>query len=377
MPYQTEIAIVGGGPAGAAAAIRLARAGRDVALFERSTGDPHKMCGEFLEESTIEELGDLDIDPLQLGASNIDKLAVIHGARLIETSLRAPGMSLTRQILDAHLLDRAAMAGAVIHRGVRIAGFQYDGHGYEIRSGDERFSARHLFIATGKHDLRDAPRSRCMKADYIGFKMHMKVSTATRTRLAGRVVLVAFRGGYAGLQPIDGTSVNLCLVLRRSLFDHAQTSWEQIVAMLHRDHSAFADLMRDAKPSWQKPLAVGRIPYGYIRRITDGPWWLGDQAAVIPSLTGTGVGIALRSARLASEGLLAQITAQSFQQSFADEMRPVIHRSLLLSRVILGPRAASALMPIFAKMPGLLRLLQSCCAPPPRQAFQLIRCSDV
>lgn len=364
MPYTTDIAIIGGGPAGAAAAIRLARAGRDVALFERSTGNHHKVCGEFLEASTIDELRDLDIDPLLLGATNIDTLAVIHGARWVETGLRAPGMALTRQVLDAHLLDRAAKAGAVVHRGVHVAGFEYDGREYRIRSGDAFFSARHLFIATGKHDLRAAPRIWRGTSDHIGFKLHMKISEAARTKFDGRVVLVAFRGGYAGLLPIDTTNVNLCLVLRRALFDHAQTSWEQIVAKLRHDHPALADLLRDAEPSWQRPLAIGRVPYGYIRNATDGPWWLGDQAAVIPSLTGAGVGIALQSARLASDGLLARITAQSFQRSFADQVGPVIRRSLVLSRVGLDPRMASAVMPIVARFPGVLRLLQNCCSSP-------------
>jgi len=368
MPFTTDIAIIGGGPAGAAAAIRLARSGRDVAVFERATGEPNKVCGEFLEASTIDELRDLDIGPLPRIASKIDKLAVVHGTRLIETSLIAPAMALTRRALDAHLLDRAAMAGAVVHRGSHIAGFEYDGHGYKFRSGGDFIVSRHLFVATGKHDLRGAPRSRGTMSDHIGFKLHLTVSAAARARLDGRVVLVAFRGGYAGLLPVDAGSVNLCLVLRRTLFDHAQSSWKQILAMLDRVHSAFADLLRGAEPLWEKPLAIGRIPYGYIRSVTDGPWWLGDQAAVIPSVAGAGIGIALRSARLAADGLTAGTTAQSFQKSFADEMRPVIRRSLLLSRLILQPRSVSVMMPIVASMPSLLRLMHRWCALPSHAA---------
>ncbi len=364
MSSQIDVAIIGGGPAGAAAAIRLARAGREVALFERTIGDPHKVCGEFLEAATLDELQCLGIDTPALGATTIDTLAIIRGDRLVETALAEPAMSLSRQTLDRHLLDTAAGAGATIRRNIHVGGYETTGTGYIVHAGHQRLVARHLLIATGKQDLKDARRDFDVKSDYIGFKLHLTISATSRACIDGRVVLVAFRGGYAGLQPIGMNHANLCLVVRRSLFDHGPASWDLILRTLQDEHPYLADLLSGAEPLWPKPLAVGRIPYGYLRTVTDGPWWLGDQAAVIPSFAGAGIGMALRSARLASVALLAQTPAQSFQMSFADQMRPVVRRSVMVSRLILNPYGNSILTGVLTVLPGLLRGLARSCALP-------------
>ena len=62
---------VGGGLAGAAFAIELARSGRRVLVLERSRGPHHTVCGEFLSEETQVVLGSLGIDPQVLGATTI------------------------------------------------------------------------------------------------------------------------------------------------------------------------------------------------------------------------------------------------------------------------------------------------------------------
>ena len=66
-----DVAIVGGGPAGAAAAIRLARAGVRVTLVERTRQVHDKVCGEFLGGTALDALGELGIDVAALGARPI------------------------------------------------------------------------------------------------------------------------------------------------------------------------------------------------------------------------------------------------------------------------------------------------------------------
>jgi flavin-dependent dehydrogenase len=65
---MTDILIAGGGLAGSAAAIALARAGRRVTLLERETGPKHKICGEFISTEAQAYLRVLGVDPLALPA---------------------------------------------------------------------------------------------------------------------------------------------------------------------------------------------------------------------------------------------------------------------------------------------------------------------
>ena len=62
MTVRYDAAVVGAGPAGSAAAILLARAGRKVLLVEKDTFPRHKVCGEFLSSDALpllERLGAL------------------------------------------------------------------------------------------------------------------------------------------------------------------------------------------------------------------------------------------------------------------------------------------------------------------------------
>ena len=89
MRTAPDVLIVGGGPAGAAAACRLARAGRNVLLCERQPEPRPQVCGEFLSAGAGAELADLGVAPLSLGAAPITHLRLVHGTQQVCARLPA------------------------------------------------------------------------------------------------------------------------------------------------------------------------------------------------------------------------------------------------------------------------------------------------
>jgi flavin-dependent dehydrogenase len=78
-----------------------------------------------------------------------------------------------------------------------------------------------------------------------------------------------------------------------------------------------ARLLSPMEPAWARPLAVGGVPYGFRHRDNgpgegDGFYRVGDQAAVIPSFTGSGVAVALHSGLAAAAAILAGTGARRF-----------------------------------------------------------------
>src|SRR5256885_16988030 len=71
-----DVAIVGGGPAGASAAIHLATAGVRVALFEQKRFPRAKLCGEFISPECLDHFARLGVE---------DRMLAAGGARLVET----------------------------------------------------------------------------------------------------------------------------------------------------------------------------------------------------------------------------------------------------------------------------------------------------
>jgi menaquinone-9 beta-reductase len=313
--------VVGGGPAGASVATRLASSGRQVVLLEREKGPHDKVCGEFLSQDASSYLASLGIEIRALGAVPIEALRLVHGRTVASMKLPFPASSLSRRVLDAALLGRAAAAGATIRCGARVDELLRCAGGYRARLEDgTTLDAREAFLATGKHDLRGWRRPGGLQNDLLAFKLYFRLQALQARRLDGYVELVLFEGGYAGLQPMEGDRANLCLLVRRRRFAALGHRWENLLSDLRGQSPHLEERLRGAEPCWAKPLALGSIPYGHVRREGDGLFRLGDQAAVIPSFSGDGMAIALHSAELAAQAYLAGRSPDAFQKRLARDV---------------------------------------------------------
>lgn len=333
---MSEVLVIGGGLAGAAAATHLARAGREVLLLERERGPHDKVCGEFLSFEAQDYLRQLDVDPEALGGVPISAVAVERKRSRTETPMAFEALSLSRRVLDEAVLARAARAGAKVLRGVRATALKRAGPGWAVGvDTGETLGARELILATGKHDVRGWRRPPGQQPDLIGLKTYWRLPSVGG--LDGAVELHLFPGGYAGLEMVEGGRANLCLVVRKATFAALGGRWEALLAHLREACPGLATRLRDAVPCQAKPLAIAAIPYGLVQERSDGLWRLGDQAAVIPSFTGEGMSIALHSARLASAFFQEGRSPQDFQRKLAKDIRGQVRRSTLASRALVAP----------------------------------------
>jgi flavin-dependent dehydrogenase len=356
---QAEVAVVGGGLAGASVAGQLAAAGRDVLLIEREAGPHDKVCGEFLSREAQLYLQALGIDLAALGAVPIGSLGLAAGDRLVSTRLPFQAMSLSRRVLDEAVLAYARAQGVRVHRGRRVTGAETAMSGVRLRLDDDAtVTARTAILATGKHDLRGHARPAGRQNDLIGFKMMFTLAPRQRAALSGRVELILFAGGYAGLQPVEGERANLCLLVRRDRFAAIGRSWGALLTAIGTETPLLAARLQDARPEWEKPLTIAGVPYGLVMRppAPDGFWRLGDQAAVIPSFSGDGMSIALHSARLAASAYLEGRSAAEFQARLAADLGAQVWRATWLSRIFVHRRPQRGLLAAARLLPAALNL---------------------
>ncbi len=345
--------IVGGGPAGAAAAIGLARAGLPPLLIERDAETRDALCGGFLSWATIRRLSGLGVDPLALGAHPVDRVVLFSGARSASARLPAPAAALSRRALDTALIEQAQAAGAAIQRGVGAKALE-NGR-LRLDDGGE-VSTDRLVLATGKHELRGAARPRASGDVAVGLRWRLAPSPALHRLAAGRIELHLFRGGYAGLVLQEDGGANLCLAVRRSRFAEAGSRPEALLEAILREAPALAARF-DAAAGIGAPQAVANVPYGWRARDGEpGLYRIGDQAGVIPSLAGEGIAIAIASGLAAADAIATGQPSTRFQPALADRLRRPIAIAAGLWHLAEQPAGAGLLIAGTRLAPGLAGL---------------------
>lgn len=122
MVERFHAVVIGGGPAGALAAIRLARAGWRTALVEKRRPNSDKTCGHCLHRRGVDVLGRNDLESVVIKSKVSDigawRLHVARG-RCIEASFETDGrgpasMVVRRDVFDQLLIEKARHCGVDI-----------------------------------------------------------------------------------------------------------------------------------------------------------------------------------------------------------------------------------------------------------------------
>ena len=356
--------IIGGGPAGAAAATLLARAGHAVTLIERTAAASHKVCGDFLSAEAIEAITALGVDLYPLAPAPITALRLVHGKNVATARLPFPAFGLTRRSLDEALLRHATDSGATLLRGHAVRSIRRAGTSLELDAGVlGAISADTVFLATGKHDLRGMPRPG-RDTGPVGLKMYFALDSWAREALRGHIELVLFAGGYAGLQLVETDHAVLCLLVSRARMLAVGGRWDALLDWLVAECPHLADRLHGGQALLGRPLAIAGLPYGYMHApaADDAPglFRLGDQATVIASLTGDGVALALASASLAAQTWLQRgDTAQVYQQRLVRVRSRQMRLASLLHRLSLDSTVQPWLLRTCRAWPGAMRLAAS------------------
>jgi flavin-dependent dehydrogenase len=299
-----DVIITGAGPAGAIAAMVLARAGARVRLFDRARFPRHKLCGDSINPGAAAVL-----HRLGLAATLADGLPVegmlVSGAGSVAVDgwypSRVRGVSLTRVVLDARLVEAAVRAGAEFEEGVLVRGPLVgpvgEVTGIEARGADGR--VRHLrsriVIAADGRFSRVARSLQLSRAARHPRRWAVGAYFENVSGMGPRGEMHVRGDHYVGVAPVPGGLVNACLVsARRSLLQRP----DALVDRLGSDaalRDRFAGARMIGRPTVLGPLAVDAAAAG-----CRGLLLAGDAAGFIDPMTGDGLRFAFRGGELAA-----------------------------------------------------------------------------
>jgi menaquinone-9 beta-reductase len=311
---RADVAVIGAGPAGSAAALVLARAGARVALVDKTRFPRDKACGDLVGPRGMQVLHDLGVR--LAGAEPVGDMRVVGPTgRSVRLPCRAGrtypghGVALPRVVLDQTLREAALDAGCVGHTGRAGAQLRDDGRlaGFELSDGTKL----HADVVIGA----DGAMSRVASAAGLVDAPRVLWGFALRSYLDASVDLptivlwdeARWRGfpGYGWVFPGPGGRANLGVGVGvlgdRAAAGHAGRSLGAFVAVLHRfgllDHAA--RLPAERLGGWLKMGMVGTVPARGRVLLA------GDAAGLVNPLQGEGISEAMLSGHSAAHAILA------------------------------------------------------------------------
>ena len=341
-----EVVVIGAGPAGAASAALLARAGHRVTLLDGARFDAEgrllghaPLCGEFLSPDLLARLSELGwLEPcLRAGAIEIKAARLFVGSRELRIELPAPGLGLSRARLDAILRREAVAQGVELCEGAITVGASREGDAVRVALRDSALLASNLVLATGKK----TPRAEGAGGS-LGGRLHLRMRD-----LVTEVELHFFSGGYVGLAPIEDGRVNLCGLFERRLSARAFRAGRLDLEWLATRSSALSARLEKVTAVEDDAASVSGLRFGARGPLEEAGFRVGDAAGMIAPLAGSGLAMAVESATLLSRAF-RQVSEEARRAEYARawhrSFEPRLRRSVLLQRALLLPVPRAALL---------------------------------
>ncbi len=369
-----DVAVVGGGPAGAAAATTLARSGLDVVVVDKARFPRDKICGDGLTTGALRLLDDLGLDPAAVPSwQPVTEMTVQSpsGVPVHFPLPTGPGLYAAvarRADLDAAVLDLAREAGARVLEGHEVTGAGEPGTD-RIRlavtgpDGPVTLDARYAVAADGmwspmrKHLGVATPG---YLGEWHAFRQYFREVTPR----AARELVVWFEAdilpGYVWSFPLPGGGANVGFGVHRGgkvpVRDMKQL-WPELLAR----PTIRAVLGEDAVPegphrAWPIPARIDRVPLTAGRAL-----FVGDAAAACDVMSGEGIGQALLTGVLAADAVLragpadVHLAATRYQEAVRHHFFADHRMSTLLVRALRHRKGARAAVRVAGATPWTRR----------------------
>lgn len=366
---QYDVAIIGGGLAGLAAAIQLAKKGHSIVLFEKESFPFHKVCGEYISMESWNFLEDLGVPLQEMKLPKITQLQLTApDGNSFKTTLPLGGFGVSRYRLDAVLAALAKKHGVTVLQKTKVENVVFNNQFFITYNSFEQTSeqvinSRVCCAAYGKRSNLDVKWKRpFLLADhhrlnnYVGIKYHVKT-----TGQKGLIGLHNFEDGYCGISEIEEGNYCLCYMTKaENLKKYKGNIAAMETEVLHKNPH-LKNILTHCAIVAHFPIVISQINFSKKACVENKVLMLGDAAGTIPPLCGNGMSMALHSSKLAAHSITAFLTGalqrEEMEKNYTNDWNKTFGNRLKAGRIIQGffgkTTPTNLFVSLFKKIPFL------------------------
>lgn len=366
-----DLVVTGGGLAGLANAILVAREGYRVALFEKEIYPFHKVCGEYMSLESRELLMSIGVPLDEWQLPMIGKLVLTSGGgTALKQNLPLGGFGVSRYKLDAALVDLARGYGVNVIDGMRVHDILFEAGMFSVIADDGVYHSALSGGTFGKRSRIDLKWNRRFIRkktgplnNYIGVKYHAKVDHPRDT-----IGLHYFPEGYCGISPVEDGKTCICYLTSAANLRRSGNNIRRLEKEVLYTNPALREIFMRAEWLYERPLTISQISFEKREQVCDHTLLAGDAAGVIAPLCGNGMSMALAGGEMAAKGMIdflrGSINRAEMESAYIAEWQGRFGRRLKAGRRLQALFArewtANASIALLKRFPGVMtRVIKS------------------
>lgn len=336
-----DVAIVGGGLAGLALSIQLAKQGHRVIVFEKEEYPFHKVCGEYISLESWDFLISLGLDLQQMNLPIITQLQVsATNGKIIEQKLPLGGFGISRYILDFALVQIARSVGVLVEENTKVNNVNFANNKFSVDTSQHNYSTKVVCGSYGKRSNIDIKWKRTFTLspknnlnNYIGVKYHIKTNFPADT-----IALHIFDNGYCGIVKIEADKYNLCYLTTAANLQKSKGDIHEMERTVLAKNPWLKEIFDESEFLYAAPVTISQISFEKKTQVENNILMTGDAAGMITPLCGNGMSMALHGSKLAAEQihlyLRGYISRVEMEEQYSRQWQKHFSRRLKVGRRI-------------------------------------------
>jgi menaquinone-9 beta-reductase len=336
-----DVAIVGGGLAGLALSIQLAKESYQVIVIEKEEYPFHRVCGEYISLESWNFLEQLGYPLSDLNLPIIKELIVsAPNGNYIKSSLPLGGFGISRYKLDSELALIAKQNGVTILEGTKVTDISFHDTFSMVQTSQKNIKARIVAGSFGKRSNLDVKWKRKFISqksnrlnNYIGIKYHIRINFPADT-----IVLHNFSNGYCGMSKIENDTYCLCYLTTAGNLQESGNNIATMEKEILNKNPFLKEIFTKADFLWESPVTIAQISFERKLQIENHVLLLGDAAGMITPLCGNGMSMALHASKIAADlinkFLSNKISRQDLEEQYILQWNSLFRRRLKIGRFI-------------------------------------------